>query len=63
MSPESSLTKQKMTPYSIESQAQQWKLMESVVSTTGAIFASYVLDGEVKLDPLSPDKVFAKSFI
>ena len=37
-------------------QAQQWKLTESVVSTTGAVFASYVLDGEVKLDPFVPDE-------
>jgi len=37
-------------------QAQQWKLTESAVSTTGAIFASYVLDGEVKLEPYVPSE-------
>jgi len=29
-------------------QAQQWKVTESVVSTTGVVIASYVPDGEVK---------------
>jgi len=38
-------------------QAQQWKLTESEVSPKGAIFANYVLDGEVKVDPLRPDEV------
>lgn len=32
--------------------AQHWKLTESAVSTTGAIFTSYILDGEVRLDPI-----------
>lgn len=38
-------------------QAQQWKLTDSVVSTTGAILASYVPDGEVKTGSFVPDKV------
>ncbi|HXS35093.1 MAG TPA: dihydrofolate reductase family protein [Flavipsychrobacter sp.] len=38
-------------------QPQQWKLTESVVSKTGVIFASYALDGEVKLGSLAPDEV------
>jgi dihydrofolate reductase len=38
-------------------QAQQWKLTDSVVSTTGVIIASYVPDGEVKRGSFVPDKV------
>lgn len=38
-------------------QAQQWKLTESLVSTKGIVFSSYVLDGEVQLDPYTPDEV------
>jgi len=38
-------------------QAQQWKLTESVVSTKGAIIASYIPDGEVKLGLFVPDVV------
>jgi dihydrofolate reductase len=37
--------------------AQEWKLTESVVSTTGVIVASYVPNGEVKLGSFVPDKV------
>lgn len=37
--------------------AQQWKLTESAVSTTGVIIASYVPDGEVKLGSFVPDEV------
>ena len=37
-------------------QAQQWKLTGSVISTTGAIIASYVPDGEVKQGSYVPDK-------
>jgi dihydrofolate reductase len=36
-------------------QAQQWKLTGSLVSTTGAIIASYVPDGEVKLGSFVPE--------
>ncbi|MET0636059.1 MAG: dihydrofolate reductase family protein [Chitinophagaceae bacterium] len=36
---------------------QQWKLTDSVVSNTGAILASYVPDGEVKLGSHVPEKV------
>jgi dihydrofolate reductase len=32
--------------------AQHWKLTESIVSTTGAVFTSYSLDGEVQLPPV-----------
>jgi dihydrofolate reductase len=38
-------------------QAQQWKMTDSMVSTTGVIVASYVPDGEVKLGSFVPDKV------
>ena len=38
-------------------QAQQWKLTESVVSATGVIIASYVPDGEVKLGSFVPNEV------
>jgi dihydrofolate reductase len=38
-------------------QAQQWKMTDSVVSTTGVIVASYVPDGEVKLGSFVPDEV------
>lgn len=38
-------------------QAQQWKLVESVVSTKGGIISTYVLDGDVKLDPFTSDQV------
>jgi len=38
-------------------QAQQWKLTESVVSIKGVILASYVLDGEVQMDALTADEV------
>lgn len=38
-------------------QPQQWKLTDSVVSTTGAIIASYVPDGEVKKGSWVPDVV------
>jgi dihydrofolate reductase len=37
-------------------QAQQWKLTGSEVSTTGAVFMSYALDGEVTLDPYVPNE-------
>jgi len=37
--------------------AQEWKLTESVVSTTGVILASYVPNGEVKHGSFVPDKV------
>lgn len=37
--------------------AQQWKLTESAVSTTGVIIASYVPDGEVKFGSFVPDQV------
>lgn len=40
-------------------QAQQWKLTESVVSTTGVIMATYVPDGEVRLGSYVPEKVSA----
>lgn len=36
--------------------AQQWKMTDSVVSTTGIIIASYVPDGEVKTGSFVPDK-------
>ncbi|MBC7947873.1 MAG: dihydrofolate reductase [Chitinophagaceae bacterium] len=35
-------------------QAQQWKLTESAMSTTGVVMASYVPDGEVRLDSDAP---------
>ncbi len=35
---------------------QEWKLMESVISTKGAIIASYVPDGEVKLGAFVSEK-------
>lgn len=38
-------------------QAQQWKLTDSVVSAKGVILASYVPDGEVKPGSFVPDKV------
>jgi dihydrofolate reductase len=38
-------------------QAQQWKLTESVMSTTGVVIASYVPDGEVKFGSFVPDEV------
>lgn len=38
-------------------QAQQWKMTKSVVSTTGVIIASYVPDGEVKHGSFVPDEV------
>jgi len=38
-------------------QAQQWKMTDSMVSTTGVIVARYVPDGEVKLGSFVPDKV------
>jgi dihydrofolate reductase len=38
-------------------QAQEWKLTESVVSTKGVIMATYVPGGEVKLGSFVPDKV------
>lgn len=38
-------------------QAQQWKLTDSVVSAKGVIIASYVPDGEVKQGSFVPDKV------
>ncbi len=38
-------------------QPQQWKLTESVVSKTGVVFASYVLDGEVRVGSLAPEEV------
>ena len=38
-------------------QAQQWKLTESVLSTTGVIIASYVPDGEVKFGSFGLDEV------
>jgi len=38
-------------------QALQWKLTDTVVSTTGAIIASYVPDGDVKTGSFVPDKV------
>jgi dihydrofolate reductase len=38
-------------------QAQQWKLTESAVSTTGVMIASYVPDGEVKHGSFVPDEV------
>lgn len=37
-------------------QAQQWKLTESAVSTTGVVIASYVPNGEVKSGSFVPDK-------
>ena len=37
-------------------QAQQWKLTESVLSTTGVVIASYVPDGEVKSGSFVPDE-------
>ena len=37
-------------------QAQQWKLTESVLSTTGVVIASYVPDGEVKFGSFVPDE-------
>lgn len=37
-------------------QAQGWKLTDSVVSTTGVIIASYVPDGEVKKGSFVPDQ-------
>lgn len=37
-------------------QAQQWKMTNSVVSPTGIIIASYVPDGEVKKGSYVPDK-------
>lgn len=36
---------------------QEWKLTESVVSTTGVAIASYLPDGEVKLGSFVPDQV------
>jgi dihydrofolate reductase len=38
-------------------QAQEWKLTESVVSTKGVILATYVPDGEVKLGSFVPNEV------
>lgn len=38
-------------------QAQQWKLTDSKISTKGVIIASYVPDGAVKLGSFVPDKV------
>jgi dihydrofolate reductase len=38
-------------------QAQQWKLTESEVSTTGVVIASYVPDGEVKYGSFVPEEV------
>jgi dihydrofolate reductase len=38
-------------------QAQQWKMTESVISTTGVVLASYVPDGEVKVGSFVPDEV------
>ncbi len=38
-------------------QAQEWKLTDSVVSTTGVIIASYVPGGDVKTGSFVPDKV------
>jgi dihydrofolate reductase len=38
-------------------QAQQWKLTDSFVSTTGVVVASYVPDGEVKLGSFVPHEV------
>jgi dihydrofolate reductase len=38
-------------------QALEWKLIGSVVSTTGVIIASYVPNGEVKTGSFVPDKV------
>lgn len=38
-------------------QAQQWKLTDSVVSAKGVILAGYVPDGEVKPGSFVPDKV------
>lgn len=37
-------------------QAQQWKLTESLVSTTGVVIASYVPDGEVKFGSFVPEE-------
>jgi dihydrofolate reductase len=37
--------------------AQQWKLTESAVSTTGVVIASYVPDGEVKYGSFVPEEV------
>jgi dihydrofolate reductase len=37
--------------------AQEWKMTESVVSTTGIIFAKYEPGGEVKLGSYGPDQV------
>jgi dihydrofolate reductase len=36
---------------------QEWKLTESVVSTTGVIMASYLPGGEVKTGSFAPEKV------
>ena len=36
-------------------QAQKWKLTESMVSTTGAIFTSYVPDGDVETRSVVPE--------
>jgi dihydrofolate reductase len=38
-------------------QAQQWKLTESVMSTTGVMITSYVPDGDVKCGSFVPDEV------
>lgn len=38
-------------------QAQGWKLTNTTISTTGAILASYVPDGEVKRGSYVPDEV------
>lgn len=38
-------------------QAQEWKMTESAVSSTGIIVTSYVPGGEVKLGSFVPDKV------
>ena len=38
-------------------QAQQWKLTDSMVSTTGVFIGSYIPDGEVKLGSFVPDEV------
>jgi dihydrofolate reductase len=38
-------------------QALQWKLTDTTVSTTGVLIASYVPDGDVKTGSFVPDKV------
>jgi len=37
--------------------AQEWKLTESIVSTTGVVIGSYVPNGEVKLGSFVEEKV------